>query len=290
MSVEYAGPPVKKEDIVAGLRALGIEAGAGLMVHSSLKSFGYVEGGAAGVIEALQEGLTPEGTLLMPSFNHGRAFDPGEAGYYSPTETPTKNGRIPDTFWRMPGVWRSLNPTHPFAAWGKHARRYIEFHHRTLTMGPQSPLGLLCADDGFCLFIGVDYRCNTFHHVVEMCLGVPCLGRRTEAYPVLLPDGRRVMGRTWGWRERSCPITDANRYHDRMRPFQRETIVGASRWIAYRLPDGFEVIARCLYEGKDGFPPCSHCPIRPRRVPETVPSDWDAERQCLRPESEAWGY
>ncbi|HEY3415866.1 MAG TPA: AAC(3) family N-acetyltransferase, partial [Armatimonadota bacterium] len=135
--------------IVAGLRELGLPAGAGVMVHSSLKRFGLVEGGPRAVIEALMEVLTPEGTLLMPTFNHDVPFRPGGPGYFSPIETPTSNGAIPDFFWRMPGVRRSLDPTHPFAAWGKHARRYTEFHHRTLTMGPQSPLGLLHADDGF---------------------------------------------------------------------------------------------------------------------------------------------
>ena len=111
------------------------------MVHSSLKSFGRVEGGARTVIAALMEVITPEGTLLFPSFNHGRAFEEGQPGYFDPRETPTTNGAIPDLFWRMPGVLRSLAPTHAFAAWGKNARRYMQFHHRTLTMGPESPLG-----------------------------------------------------------------------------------------------------------------------------------------------------
>lgn len=34
-----------------------------VMVHSSLKSFGHVEGGADTVVDALMELLTPEGTL-----------------------------------------------------------------------------------------------------------------------------------------------------------------------------------------------------------------------------------
>ncbi|GAH16154.1 unnamed protein product, partial [marine sediment metagenome] len=187
---------VSRHDIIAGLRELGISAGDGLMVHSSLSSFGYVEGGAQTVIEALQEALTPDGTLLLPSFNHGAAFREGGAGYFDPTETPTTNGAIPDLFWRLPDVRRSLNPSHAFAAWGREARRYTEFHHRTLTLGPESPLGLLLADDGSCLLMGVGYAPNTFHHVVEMSTGAPCLGLRTTAHPVVLPDGRRVEGRT----------------------------------------------------------------------------------------------
>ncbi len=285
-------PTVTQEDIAAGLSALGLAPGAGVMVHSSLRSFGHVEGGAGAVIAALMEVITPSGTLLLPSFNHGEPFRTGGPGYFHPQETPTTNGTIPDLFWRMPGVWRSLDPTHPIAAWGRHARRYTEFHHRTLTMGSQSPLGLLGAEGGFCLLLGVGYGSNTFHHVVEMTTGAPCLGRRSEAYPVVLPDGRRVLGRTWGWRARPCPINDAALYQEEMAACGLHSgfEIGACQAVLYRLKDGFEVIAGLLARGMESFPPCSRCSIRPRRVRQTVPSDWDDERQALLPDSEAWQY
>ena len=295
---------VTQHDIEAGLRALGITPGARVMVHSSLKSFGHVEdgrpplgggpplGGAAVVIAALMAVITPQGTLMMPSFNHGSPFEPGGAGYYHPCETPTQNGAIPDLFWRMPGVRRSLDPTHPFACWGADSARYIDHHHRTLTMGPQSPLGLLRADGGYALLLGVGYESNTFHHVVEMSTGAPCLGQRSEAYPVRLPDGRRVMGRTWGWRDGQCPINDAAIYAQDMaaRGLQHTTQIGACRATLFRLEDGFNVIAGLLRDGTGSLPPCQRCPIRPQRVPQTVASDWDAESQKPLPDSEAWSY
>jgi len=283
---------VTREDIVAGLRDLGISAGAGLMVHSSLSSFGHVEGGPRTVIEALQEVLTADGTLLLPSFNHGAPFREGGPGYFDPTRTPTTNGAIPDLFWRLPGVHRSLNPTHPFAAWGREARRYTQLHHRTLTLGPESPLGLLCADDGLCLLIGVSYAANTFHHVVEMSTGAPCLGLRTTAHPVVLPDGRRVEGRTWSYRNGRCPFDDGGAYGDEMRArgLHRQVRVGNSTLTLFRLRDCFEVIAERLRSGTDDFPPCARCPVRPHVGPNTVPSDWDRERGCLLPDSPAWDY
>lgn len=283
---------VTQVDIEAGLRALGLGPGAGVMVHSSLSSFRRVEGGADAVIAALMAVLTPEGTLLMPSFNHGAPFRDGGAGYYSPLETPTSNGAIPERFWRMPGVQRSLDPTHPVAAWGRHSQRYTTFHHRTLTMGPQSPLGLLGAEGGYALLLGVDYRSNTYHHVVETTTGAPCLGPRTEAYPVLLPDGRRVLGRTWSYRERMCPINDFGRYAEEMaaRGAHRQAQIGGCMATLYRLEEGFAVIAGVLARGKDGFPPCIRCPIRPKQTAHTVEPDWDGERQELVKGSEAWGY
>ena len=296
-----------KHDIVSGLRALGLRAGMGVMVHSSLRSFGHVAGGAITVIEALMDVLTPDGTLLMPSFNHGAPFEDDGPDVYDPLTTPTINGAIPDAFWRMPNVYRSLDPTHPIAAWGEHAERYTQLHHRTLTMGSQSPLGLFNADGGYGLLLGIDFTYNTFHHVVETTLNSPCLGKHTEAYPVQLPDGRRVLGRTWGWRNGACPFTDQNRYGAIMaeRGLLRQMVIGAhsdpdaqSVRIAdtgctatlFKLQDCFEVVAELLRDGGWSFPPCSGCPIRPRVNTRTVESDWDEVTQTLKPESVAWGY
>ena len=285
-------PPITRDDILAGLRAFNVLPSAGVMVHSSLKSFGHVDGGAQAVIEALMEVITPQGTLLMPSFNHNYVFDEGGPGYYNPTETLTYNGAIPDLFWRLPGVRRSLDPTHAFAAWGLNSLRYTQFHHRTLTMGPGSPLGLLLADGGYGLLLGVGYGSNTFHHVVEMSTGAPCLGRRTEAYPVVLPDGRRVAGRTWGWRETDCPINDHALYAEEMRRRGLDVVIqiGGCRATLFRLRDAYEVIAALLRDGKDGHPPCGRCPVRPRRVAATVESDWDDLAGRPLPGSTAWSY
>ena len=285
-------PTVTGSDIIAGLRELGLARGARVMVHSSLKSFGRVEGGARTVIAALMEVITPAGTLMLPSFNHARAFEEGQPGYYDPRETPTTNGAIPDLFWRMPDVLRSLAPTHAFAAWGRNARRYTEFHHRTLTMGPESPLGLLWKDGGYGLLLGVGYGSNTFHHVVETTVGVPCLGPRTEAYPVRLPDGRSVMGRAWGWRDGSCPLTRGGQYHREMhaRGLDKTRLIRNSHLTLFRLQDCFEIAARILRNGAEGFPPCDRCPIRPGRNAWTVQSDWDAQTQRPLPDSVSWTY
>jgi len=264
----------------------------GVVVHSSLRSFGHLPGGAQAVIAALMEVLTPEGTLLMPSFNHNLIVEPGWDGYYHPGKTPTINGIIPDVFWRMPEVLRSLDPTHAVAAWGKYAARYTRSHHRTLTMSPDSPLGLLGREGGFGLLMGVGYEANTYHHVVETTCGAPCLGKRSEAYPVVLPDGRRLLGRTWGWRGGNCPFTDEGRYHPEMarRGLQQGVMVGQSRLTLFRLSDCFEVVSKFLFEGSEGYPPCRLCPLRPRQVPQTVETDWDAARDCLMPDSVAWRY
>lgn len=271
MSGAQETAPVTRQRIAEGLRALGLRAGMACMVHSSLKSFGWVEGGADTVIDALMDVLTPEGTLLMPSFNHGAPYDRGDI--FDIRVTPTTNGRIPDTFWRRPDVVRSLNPTHAFAAWGRNARRYTENHHCVDAMGRGSPLALLYEDDGYGLLLGVDYHSNTFHHFVETDIGAPCLSRRGEVYPVRRADGTVVSAHTWGWRNGPCPIDDDALYAAVMeaRGLHRRGRVGGSMVTLFRLADCYRVVAECLTHGYGGHPPCAACPVRPRVCQWTVP-------------------
>lgn len=274
------GPRVTREQIAEGLRALGIGRGMGIMVHSSLRSFGYVEGGPEAVIGALMDVVGPEGTILMPSFNHGAPFEPDGPGVYDPRETPSLNGRITDVFWRLPGVHRSLDPTHPFACWGRCAERYTCNHHRTLTMGEDSPLGLLARDGGYQVCLGTTHATTTAKHLAETIRRVPCLGRRTEAYPVRLPDGQVVLHRTWGWRERACPLTESGEFIEaemERRGLQRRGWIATCRVTVFRLSDLVRVVDDLLAHGYGGVPPCRECPIRPRRVAATVPSDWPDE-------------
>lgn len=285
--------PLTKGDLARGLRRLGLRPGMGLMVHSSLKSFGRTAEGAKTVVEALMEAVTEDGTILLPSFNHGAAFEKDAPGYYSPLETRCTNGAIPDYFWRRPDVLRTLNPTHAYAAWGRNARPLLKDHHRTLTMGPDSPLGRLWRDGGYCLLIGIDYGSSTFKHVTETTNKVSCLGPRTEAYPVRLSDGREVRGRTWGWREKNCPISEPARYVQAemaSRGLEITGEVGPSPCRLYKLDDYYRALTELLARGVDGHPPCSRCSNRPRSSPWTVESDWDSGSNRPLPDSEAWTY
>ncbi len=268
-------PRVTKDDLKRGLRKLGVRAGMKVLVHSSLSRFGYVEGGADTVIDALTELLTSEGTLLMPSFNHEAPYDEGEI--FDVLRTPTTNGAVADAFWRRPGVLRSVNPTHAFAAWGKDAGRYTEDHQKTSAMGVDSPYYRLMKDGGWCLLLGVGYGSNTFHHVVESCEGAPCLRLRGERYPVRLADGREIMAHTWSWRDGSCPIDDGAAYAPFMAAIDRRERIGGADATLYRLEDGYAIIAKFLREGLGELPPCSRCPRRPRVCRWTVEDETDGQ-------------
>lgn len=271
---------ITSKDIKSGLENFGFGRGHRLMIHSSLSSFGWVDGGAEAVIKALMDLVGAEGTILMPSFNHGAPFNANGSGAYDPLETRCTNGRIPDIFWRMEGVHRSLNPTHAFAAWGHDAEKYTKDHHLTLTMGEDSPPGLLTRDGGYQLNMGTGHHTTTAKHLAETVNRSPCLGYRTEAYPVRLLNGRVVQHRTWGWRESSCPLTDSGEHIETNMErlgLQKKGHIGKCLVTYFSLRDLMKVIFALLDNGNDEFPPCSRCSIRPRKDGATCPSDWNDE-------------
>jgi aminoglycoside N3'-acetyltransferase len=60
-------PPVTRRRLVRDLRGLGIQPGATLLVHSSLRSIGWVNGGPRAVVAALRDAVGPEGHVVIPT-------------------------------------------------------------------------------------------------------------------------------------------------------------------------------------------------------------------------------
>lgn len=152
---------LSREDIVQGLRDLGVETGMVLMVHSSLGAFGPVEGGADTVIDALIEAVGPEGTLLMPAMGGAPVFDVNE--------TKSNVGEIADSFWRRPEVTRSIHPTHSAAGIGPLTDQIFQGHlDQSSALGADSPWGRVAKlENGFILFLGCDQDRNTLLHTAE---------------------------------------------------------------------------------------------------------------------------
>ncbi|MBN1674234.1 MAG: AAC(3) family N-acetyltransferase [Kiritimatiellae bacterium] len=162
---------VTKHDIVNGLRGLGLSPGDKVLVHSSLKSFGHVAGGADTVIDALLDAVGPAGTVLVPTLSHRGGYGPDNPPEFDPEQTPCVTGTIPETFRRRPGAVRSLHPTHSVTAIGADADALTRGHiHSVTPCDEASPFGRLAqCDDAFILFIGVRLTVNTtFHHCEEL--------------------------------------------------------------------------------------------------------------------------
>lgn len=182
--------PLTISTIAADLHALGVEKGMTLLVHSSLSKIGWVAGGAVAVILALEETLTPEGTLVMPTHSadltepsHWRNppipeswWEPfrQNASPFSPSLTPTHGmGAIPEAFRKQDGVLRSNHPSVSFAAWGKHASFVAQDQPLSPLFGNESPLARVYDLEGWVLLLGVGHGNNTSLHLCEWRADLP---------------------------------------------------------------------------------------------------------------------
>ena len=175
---------ISRDEVVEQLRALGVEEGGVLLVHTSFRAVRPVEGGPAGLIEALRAALGPRGTLVMPSWtgDDETPFDPAS------TPASADLGIMADTFWRMPGVIRS---DHPFAC-AAAGPRAAEITAGPLPLPPHIPessVGRVHELDGQVLLLGVGHDADTTLHLAELLAGVPY---RVRNHITVLRDGQPV--------------------------------------------------------------------------------------------------
>ncbi len=161
---------VDQTEIVNGLKELGLKSGSVVFVHSSLSSFGYVEGGAETVVKAFLEVLGSEGTLTAPIFRN--YFHDGLDQIWDRNNSPSFMGRISETIRTWPGARPSHHAPHPIAAVGPLAEDLTERYNDT-DFAPDSPFSRLLELNAWIVLVGVDYSSCTMVHLVEERAEVP---------------------------------------------------------------------------------------------------------------------
>ncbi len=167
-------PHVTKEDIKRGLQELGLGAGDIVGVHSSLSSFGYAEGGAEAVIDALLGTVGEAGSVVMPPYSTNRRQLPKtqeevdlgvtwkyEVLPFDPQNTPCWTGAIPEAFRKHPQALRGSDPAHSLTAVGPRAAELVEGWHALLQL------------DGYILLLGVGLGCCSSMHLAERGIQLP---------------------------------------------------------------------------------------------------------------------
>ena len=168
---------MERAELVKSLRELGLGKGDAVLLHSSLISLGYVEGGAETVVKAFLDVIGKRGTLLVPAFG--------------------ALGIIPEVLKKRPDAVFSDCPVGTVAAVGASAKEFCSGHWKADTAhGKETPFTKLAEKDGWICLLGVDQDRNTSLHSVEALLELPYLSPVTRTFRT--PEGKELT-KTWNY-------------------------------------------------------------------------------------------
>lgn len=188
------------------LNHLGVRPGDTLLVHTSLRSLGWVCGADQAVVQALLDAVGPTGTLVVPTQTSDNSDPAGwvnppvpeawwetiraETPAFDPAITPSLHmGRVPERLRTWPGAVRSAHPQTSFAALGPNAAELMHPHPLESALGEDSPLARLEKADAKVLLLGAGYDSCTAFHLAEY--RVPNPPTEPSSCAVRTPEGKR---------------------------------------------------------------------------------------------------
>ena len=243
-----------KNNAEKALKDMGLTGNEAIMVHSSMKSIGEVEGGADTVVDVFME-FFKDGLFMTPTHTWAQMSE--EYNIFDPAKEPACVGILPNLFMKRDGVVRSLHPTHSMAVYGKDAETYIRGEENCTT--PCTPGG--CWDrlrdiDAKILLIGVNHIRNTYIHSIEEVFDVPeRLTEKPVDFKIKMPDG--TLKSVSVHRHYSPYTAHISEYFDKFTRAYYET--GAAKQVKFGDADCllcdakklFEVTGRMLSKGID---------------------------------------
>jgi aminoglycoside 3-N-acetyltransferase len=203
-----------KQNIIHDINEFGIDPTDTLLIHSSMKAIGEVEGGADTVLDAFMEYMM-EGLLIFPT--HTWAQMNNEYRIFNVATEPSCVGLLTNLFFKRQGVIRSWHPTHSVAAYGQDAFDYISGEENSDTPCPRTGCwGKLYDRKAKILFLGCSPKKNTYLHGVEEWNQIE--NRLTDAYrpyQIMTPEGKMIDRPMRGHYN---PVGDISKNYDKMMP------------------------------------------------------------------------
>lgn len=173
-----------QEDLLAQLKALGVEETDTITAHTSLKAVGALDTsrktGAEVYLDALKAAVK-DGILMIPTHTWANVRQDGDV--FDIRETVPCIGAVPAVAARQAGEsWekgdktcvRTCHPTHSAVIYGKNAAAFGADDIFAATPAPWAGCyGKLFRNHGKILLVGVNQGRNTFFHGVDELLDTP---------------------------------------------------------------------------------------------------------------------
>ena len=202
-------------DLIGFLSEMGLDGSETLMVHSSMKSIGQVEGGADTVLDALFKYFS-KGLLVFPAFSYATVAFPFNMRF-DKDKSPSCTGILTELFRQRPGVCRSLHPQHSVTAAGRDADEFVAGHYKCHSgFSKNGPFGRLLERKGKILLIGVGLnRVSLIHAIIEWS-GAPVCAKEPQVFSLVDSDGKIYeaknhyhLGSQWEFFPRALPLLEA---------------------------------------------------------------------------------
>lgn len=208
---------LKPADVLAAYAAAGVEKGDTLVVQSSYKGTGGVEGGVPALVEALKEVVGGSGTLIMPAYNFTSWT---EQHYFDARETPAAIGAVSEVFRLSPGVRRSRHPIHSLCVFGRLRDELCEMDYAD-SFGPDSVFSKLLDMNVLYSTIGTHTAMPFLPcHYPETLLKVPY--RRPKSFSgIYVDEAGRAALRTYGFHVRQVRDQPSPVYPAHVMQFER---------------------------------------------------------------------
>lgn len=131
VTIDPAVEPIDEDRLVNDFKNLGVRRGDLLNIKISLKSIGFVTGGANKVIEALLKAVGPEGTIVVDTFVkvYPLPLSKKNAEKISDRFTPSYAGAVANAMIKHPKAVCSIHPVQRFTAIGALAEELMSKHN-----------------------------------------------------------------------------------------------------------------------------------------------------------------
>lgn len=265
-----------REELLKQLNSLQVPKGTVVLMHTSLRAIGPVEGGAQILLDALIEYFTKDGGLFcVPTHTWHNLEKPITLDLNSDDSCLGAFARLAIRDDR--GI-RSENPSHSMVVFGDRQKAINFVRDELWVTSPTSPhscYGKLFEMGGYVLLAGVNHSRNTCLHTVDEMLGIP---NRMDKHPIPVAVKRK----------------DGQIVNSRMVLFYTDYTPDISyRFVKYETAFRYH---RCIIDGFIGNAPTQLCsakkmketialihqnsgPVDPLADEEPIPQKW----YCINP-------